>query len=244
VREYSETEIAYLQSGKPFGCWMFLRFVVKDSEGAPAYFNFSEQPDDETVTVINPNDGSDASRNYLGGPHVVDVEDITLTAGNQIVTTAVKLAMTDEVVDMVENHVWSRGRAEIHEGLIDADTMLLVDKPGCVWLGIIDRIEPRREAQDDEDDGDVEPGQAQEYYLVTIANHLREMDRGNSKLRSKSTGLERDDDEILSDLREAGKWKLRWGMEEKSEEERGGGKGGGKDGGGGGPGGFNFGRES
>lgn len=224
MRDYSETEIAYLQSGKPFGSWMFLRFRVRDSEGASVNFLFSDMTDDETVTVIDPADGSDVSRAYMGGPHVVEVEDMTYVAGNAIVTTAVKLAMTDEVVDMVQNHVWVRARVEIHEGLIDADMMQLVDKPGCVWLGIIDRIELRREAQDDDGGGDVEGEQADEYYLITIANHLREMERGNTKLRSKATGMERDGDEILSDLREAGTWKMPWGMDDKSEEERSGGK--------------------
>jgi hypothetical protein len=228
VRVYSATELAYLQSGKPFGSWMYVRFVVRDGDGDPVIFDFSDMAEGETVVVIDPADLGDDARDYLGGGHLIDVEDITYVAGNEIVTIEVRLSMlSEEVRDMVEAHQWSRARVEIHEGLIHADTMRLVDKPGCVWFGTIDRIAPIKAAQADDEGSDGDEGAeelAPAHYLVTVANHLREMDRGNTELRSPQTVRERDGDEIGDDFREVGKWVLPWGEETKNEEGRGGGR--------------------
>lgn len=213
MRVYSATEQAYLESGKPVGFWFYLRFTVKDSAGDPVIFDFSDMDDDETVTVIDPSDGTDSARDYLGGGHVLDVEDITYVEGNQIVTTEIRLsALSDEVVDMVTNHNCARQRVEIHEGLIHADSMQLVDKPGCIWFGVIDGIRPAKEGMTGKT--------ASSEYLVTVANHLREMDRGNSALRSKPQVALRGGDEMGRYFREVGFWRLRHGMENKSEHER------------------------
>lgn len=223
MRVYSAAEQAYLESGKPIGFWFFLRFTVKDGDGDPVVFDFSDMDDDETVTVIDPSDGSDSVRDYLGGGHVLDIEDITYVEGNQIVTTEIRLsALSEDVIDMVTNHNCARQRVEIHEGLINADSMQLVDKPGCVWFGVIDGIKPVKEAMAGET--------ANKEYLVTVANHLREMDRGNTALRSKQVVAQRDGDGIGKYLREVGFWRLRHGMENKSEHDRRRGKRGGDSG--------------
>lgn len=223
MRVFSSAVTAYLASGKPVAFWNFLRFSVKDGAGDTVHFDFCDKDADEDIDVINPTNGSTVTRSYLGGGHIVDIEEITYIEGNRASTIQIHLSyLSDEVRDMAFGHLCARQRVEIHEGLIDADTETLVDTPYCTFFGVIDAVDLDKQAADPDSD---EP--PEEVVVITVAGHMRDFERGNPELRSPQLCAERDGDAIGKYLREAGHWKIDWGRESRSHHDRhGGGRGG------------------
>lgn len=152
----------------------FVWVTAKDRDtGVATTIGFWDEPEDVSVAVIAPADGTEATRSYYGGA-ILSIDPIPLVVGLDVRTVQVVLnplhAQVENLIRTLEPRL---ARVEIHRGHYDPDTMTLVAAPRIRFLGQLDGAPIMTAAVGGESTA-----------TLRIASHTRELTRTNPAKKS------------------------------------------------------------
>lgn len=114
----------------------FVWLSVKDIEGDPQTFGFWNDLDTYDLNVISGETGNEVNRTYVGGGTLRSISPIKLTTGLVIKRVSVTLSgIHPTVQDMARGHRLKLGKVEIHRGIFDPASRLLVAAPRLHFMG-------------------------------------------------------------------------------------------------------------
>lgn len=156
----------------------------------------------EAFEVISPDTGTATERTYYGAGTLIAISDIPLVANLTVQTATIVMSQVhDRVETLVRTYDCKQARVEIHRGLFDPSTRILVAPAFCRFVGFVDRIEIRTPSENE--DGSV---------TLTCLSHTQEMTRSNPDTRSHESQLVRDPaDTFYIDTAVVGQWEQFWG---------------------------------
>lgn len=162
--------------------------------------------------------GATSVRTFLGGGHLVDLDDIERTLGTNYDRYSVVMSgPSDTVRTMMLTYDTREAIYERYTGEVDQDTGLLLASPSAEFLGIIDGGDPNDSAL--AVDGS-EP--AESVIILTVAGFGISLRRQNFDMRSVEVSEQRSGDKIFKHSDSAHHWKVRWGKGKGSQNDRGG----------------------
>lgn len=204
MRTASANTIAALNNAKLRGLKPrnFIWFVAKNrTTGSPQSFGFHGDIDTFDVTVINGETNLPITNTYYGDGAIRHVSRIPLTVGLTIRRVSIELSNVHAAVnDMVRGYDVRNAKVQIHRGILDPDTNLLVDNPMVHFMGTVDSVEPLRPSVGSEGGVSVE--------CVSITNELT---RTNPARASDAYQRSRSDDRMLRYVDIMGDVKVVWG---------------------------------
>lgn len=186
----------------------FVWLIVKNRlSGAIEEVGFSNYPYDVTADVISGQTGGVVSRTYHGAGALLDVGEVNLVSDLTIQTVRVQLSQTNnDVNSAIRGYDARNGKLEIHYGLLDTNTRLLVDTPYPHFVGIINKAPLKRAAV----------GSSGGVGLEAMSR-TRELTVTNPNVKSDQFQLNRfPGDNFRQYGTVAGQWGIWWG-EEKSK---------------------------
>lgn len=207
MKTYS-TAITSYRTGNG-GYWQrnFLTFVVRDRTTLAAVtYNFWDGDDNVTVEVRNQSTGALEFRDYWGGGHLLELDPIVRSEGTGVRNISIRLSgVSTQVLDMIQGYDCRDAVFEWHVGEAEESTGILVDTPVCEFEGFIDTVSLT--------DGsiDVQGGQAESSFEISIASHISTLLRPNPDVRSLEVGQERSGDDIFAYADAANTWMILWG---------------------------------
>jgi len=138
--------VNYLNARKGIIERTFVWMIVKNrSSGAIEEVGFCNYPYDVAATVISGQTGLPVLRNYVGAGALLEVEDINLVSDLTIQTLRAKFSQSNaEVNNAIRGYDARNGKIEVHYGLLDLSTRLLVDTPYPHFVGIINKAPIKR----------------------------------------------------------------------------------------------------
>lgn len=181
----------------------FLWVVARNRDtGDPVPDGMWSDAGTKTVDVINPDSGSSEARTYYGAGTLVAISDIPLVANLTVQTVTIVLSQVHERVEtLVRTYDCKQARVEIHRGLFDPSTRVLVAPAECRFVGFVDSIEIKTPTEN-------EAGSV----TLTCSSHTQEMTRSNPDTRSHESQLLRDaTDTFYIDTAVVGSWEHFWG---------------------------------
>lgn len=181
----------------------FLTITARDrSTGDPAVVGFWSDLSDITTNVIDPDTGSEDSREFYGAGALIQISDIPAIAGVTVQRVTITMSHLEETVEQaVRTYDAKQARVEIHTGLLDPDSRLLVDPPEPIFVGFIDHVEIVTPSENSE--GGV---------TITCTSHTQELARSNPEKRShEDQQLRHDGDDFFIDAAVCSEWDHHWG---------------------------------
>lgn len=155
-----------------------------------------------TVNVIDPETGGSVSRQYFGSGTLISISAIPLVSNITVQNVTVTLGQcADRVNDLVRTYDCKQGLVQVHRGLFDPSTRVLVAPAEVRFAGYIDTIEIVTPTENSE--GAV---------TLTCTSNTQELTRSNSDTRSDaSQRLRSATDDFFNDVAVVGAWQFFWG---------------------------------
>jgi hypothetical protein len=180
----------------------FVLFTVKDSEGAPQLFGFTDYGEDVSIDIVDGVTGATVNRSYAGDfAPLVALDPIPMKIGLEVDTTQVLLnPLHPAVLLMHRGHGCRNAPVQIHRAYLSAVSMLPVALPRCRRLGFINAA-PEEIAGPD--------GASQ--LKVGVVSVTRELTRTNPAKRSDETQRLRSGDRFRRYSGTAYQWPIWWG---------------------------------
>lgn len=152
----------------------FVWITARDRDtGDPETVGFWDEPEDVSVDVLSPADGSEVTRTYSGGA-ILSLDPIPLTIGLDVRTVQLALnPLHASVANLIRGLDPRLARVEIHRGHFNPDTMTLVAPPRIRFLGQVDGAPIATAAEGGESTA-----------TLSIASHTRELTRTNPAKKS------------------------------------------------------------
>jgi len=182
--------------------WMIWLTARDRSTGDPETGGFWSDLYSRTVTVVDPNTGATASRDYTGLGSLLDVQGITGASDLSAKAATVRLSQVDaDVEQMIRGYDLRQAPIEIHFALFTPGTGELVANPYARFVGFVD--EATIETPVENTEGGV---------TLRCMSHSRELTRSNSDVRSDKSQRRRNaDDTGLKYVSVMGDLTLNWG---------------------------------
>ncbi len=202
MREVSPDVLAALRA-RVLRARDFVWINAKDfTTGDPVARGFWTGLDNVTAEYTDIDTGSTLSRDYTKAGSLLSVDDISLTADLTARTFSIKLSQIDQTVaDLVRGYDVKGGRVEVHRGLFNPGTNVLVAPAFPRALGFIDNCEILDPAEGN--DGQI---------TLSVVSHTLELTRTNSDVRSDSSQQNRaPGDRFYRYTAVAPSWELFWG---------------------------------
>lgn len=191
----------------------FLWIVARNrSTGASESVGFWSGLDNVTANVIDPSTGSPTARTYYAGGGLVEIDAIPAVSVLQVQDITIRLSQLDEQVnDAIRLYDIKQARVEIHRGLFDPASGLLVDSAIVRFVGFVNFVRVITPAEGQS--GGVE---------LTCVSHTQEMVRSNPSTRSHEDQITTRDanDTFFVDAAVVGTWEFPWGAQRVKEEQR------------------------
>lgn len=183
----------------------FLWIVARDrATGDPAAVGFWSDVDDiGDARVINPDTGLEVSRAYKGAGGLIQIDAIPAVSTIEVQDVGIILSqLDDQVQQAVRLYDVKQARVEIHRGLFDPETRLLVAPAYVRFVGFVNAVNINTPAEGG--DGGVS---------ITCVSHTQELVRSNPATRSHEDQIvNRDpDDNFFADTAVAFEWEIDWG---------------------------------
>jgi hypothetical protein len=177
-------------------------FTVKDFEGAPQLFGFTDYGEDVALDIVDGVSGLTVKRNYAGDhAPLVALDPIPMKIGLEVDTTQVMLNPLHPAVQaMHRGHDCRNAPVQIHRAYLSATSMLPVALPRCRRLGFVNTA-PEEIAGPD--------GQSQ--LRIGVVSVTRELTRTNPAKRSDETQRLRSGDRFRRYSGTAYQWPIWWG---------------------------------
>lgn len=153
-----------------------------------------------------------ASREYYGAGDLLDLGNITMTAGVQIQTQEVKLSqVSPEVITLIRTYDTRLAPCEIHLAVYNPLDEALICPPVKVWEGFVEGVNQPRAAMEQ-----------QAAVSVTLVSSARGLTIPLASKRSDATLRARSPDDAFRQYADvAGKTEVFWGkVKEKSKAEK------------------------
>lgn len=117
----------------------FVSCTVKDGEGDPVVFAFTDFGENVTTNVIWPETGTGVSRDFFGDASpIVSMDAIPLKIGLEVDTIQIVLNHLHPAVEtMIRGHDCRNARVDVWRGYLDPDSMLLAATPRPRFRGSI-----------------------------------------------------------------------------------------------------------
>ncbi len=186
----------------------FVWLIAKNrGTGADETVGFWNGPYDISVNVISGQTGNPEIRTYVGAGSLLEIDDIALVSDLTIQTLRVKLTQTNAAVNNAIRGYDSRNaKIEVHYGLFDKATRLLVDLPYPHFVGEVNKA-PITRAKVGTSGG----------VIAECVSRVRELTRINPAKKSDETQKLRSGDRFRRYSGVADQWAIWWG-EEKSND--------------------------
>lgn len=189
----------------------FLWLVARNRDtGAPVSVGFwSDVENVSSVPVIDPNTLNLVSRSYYGAGGLISIDDIPAVSTIQVQDVHIRMSQLDEqVANAVRGYDTKQARVEIHRGLFDPITRLLVAPAYVRFVGFVNLVE----IHTPEEGGDG-------YVDLTCTSHTQELTRSNPATRSHADQQTRAvGDDFFIDAAVVGDWEFQWGEEKGTKK--------------------------
>ncbi len=155
-----------------------------------------------TANYIDIDTGGTSSRVYVGTGTLLSIDDIPLTSDISVRTINVNLSQVNStVINMVRGYNVRGGAVEIHRGLFNPGTFLLVAPAVPRFVGFIDTMTITDPTENNE--GSIS---------LSLVSHTRELTRTNTDVCSDaSQKLRSATDTFYQDVATVGTWQIYWG---------------------------------
>lgn len=187
--------------------WATVRDLVS---GAPVSFGYWTGDRNITLDIPDGTTGSLVTRTYVGGVNL-SVGTVPRTADLEVQEVDISLtAIPTAVQSLVRGHDARFASVEIHVGLLDPDTRLIVPDPAIEFLAIIDGAP-------------IETGEAGGESRINIkarSDAVLMLSRKNPRRRSHEDQKRRSNDQFSKHASVVGTWQVRWGMEDQNSSSR------------------------
>lgn len=182
----------------------FLWIVARDrTTGAPVPVGFwSDIENVSSVPVTDPETGLTVTRTYYGAGGLISIDDIPAVSNVQVQDIHIRMSQLDEqVAAAIRGYDVKQARVEIHRGLFDPVSRLLVDPAFVRFAGFVNLVEIKTPRENE--DG---------YVDITCVSHTQELTRSNPSTRSHADQqLRAPGDDFFIDAAVVGDWKKTWG---------------------------------
>lgn len=155
-----------------------------------------------TAPVINPNTGLEVTRTFAGAGGLVEISTIPLISNLSVQEVTIKLNQVNERVEqLIRLYDVQQARVEIHRGLFDPDTRLLVAPAFARFVGFVDEVTI------------ITPEEGGSGYVeLRCKSHTQEITRSNPDTRSHESQKRRlTNDTMYKDTSTAMEWEIFWG---------------------------------
>lgn len=189
----------------------FLWIVARNrSTGAAVPVGFwSDIENVSSVPVINPDTLTTVSRSYYGAGSLISIDDIPAISSIQVQDVHIRMSQLDEQVEnAIRFYDVKQARVEIHRGLFDPATRLLVAPAVVRFVGFVNLVEVH--TPEEGGDGFVD---------ITCVSHTQELTRSNPATRSHADQQTRSaTDTFFVDAAVVGDWEFQWGEEKGTKK--------------------------
>lgn len=189
----------------------FIWIVAKNrSTGADEAVGFWSDIENVTATVINPDTNSLTSRSFYGAGGLISIADVPSTSNLQVQEVQITMSQLDEMVEQAFRlYETKQARIEIHRGLFDPNSRLMVSPAFPRFVGFINNIDFRTGIENE--DGGVR---------VTCVSHTQELIRANPSTRGHEDqiNLRQAGDRFFVDAAVVSDWELDWGDNQNKVE--------------------------
>ncbi len=177
--------------------------------GLPIDFYFTNKDKNESTTVRSVIDGSDTTRSYLGGKHILKVPPIKSSQALTVDEHEIEVNFgSTQIRDMIEGHNMQRAYFEWHQGQLDRrGGSVLVATPVCELFGFVNGIKEKRGAKDRK------TGLVDSRYVISLVGRIAEFEYANNSLRSREQGMTRSGDRIFEYVEDVADWGIGWGKD-------------------------------
>lgn len=183
----------------------FLWIVARDRDtGADVPDGVWSDVGSYSAPVIDPDSGSEVTRDFTGSGTLVEISDIPMVANLAVQTVTIKLSqVSDHINDLVRTYDCKQARVQIFRGLFDPVTRILVAAANSRFNGFIDQAPITTSAENEE--GSVS---------LAAVSHAQEMTRSNPDTRShESQKLRSATDTFFKDSGNVQDWEIFWGSQ-------------------------------
>lgn len=182
--------------------WIIAKNRISGAEESAGFWNGEFAI---TTTVISGQTGLPEERLYSGAGSLIGVDDVNLVSDLTIQTLRIKLSQTNAAVNNAIRGYDARGaKIEVHYGLLDLNTRLLVDTPYPHFVGLINKAPITRPKVGGS--GGV---------VAEAVSRTRELTIVNPAKKSDETQKLRSGDRFRKYSSVAGTWSIFWGEKKK-----------------------------
>ncbi|PYE89573.1 hypothetical protein [Phyllobacterium leguminum] len=162
--------------------------------------------DTVTVTVVDPGTGLPSTRVYHAGGSLLNIDPIPAVSDLSVRTIQIGLSQINAAVQQaIRGYDVRLAKVQIHRGLLDLETRLLVGNPLSLWDGQVNGAPVDTPAVGEE--GGI---------ALSVVSHTRMLTRTNPAKRSDETQKLRGGDRARRYSGVAGEWAFWWGEEKKT----------------------------
>lgn len=155
-----------------------------------------------SADVVNPLTGSATSRSMRGAGTLIQTADIPLVSNVTVQRVPVRLSHIDtDVMSALRTYDLRQARVQIHRGLFNPDTRVLVNAAVSRFVGFVDGAPLETPSENEEGS-----------FQLECVSHTQEMLRSNPEVASDESQKRRNaTDNFLQDVATVGEWEIRWG---------------------------------
>lgn len=207
---YPLAQQTYNNARKPHHPVDFFYFkALNKVSGLPIDFFFSNRDKSESVTVRSVADGSDVTRAYLGGKHILKVPPIKSSQALTVDEHEIEANFNStQIRDMIEGHHMQRAYFEWHQGQLDRrGGSQLITRPVCELFGFVNGVKEKKGAKDRK------TGLTDIRFVISLIGRIGEFEYANNALRSREQGMTRSGDHIFEYVEDVGDWGVGWGKD-------------------------------
>lgn len=155
-----------------------------------------------SAEVINPLTGSVTTRNYRGAGSLIAISDIPLVSNITVQRISIQISHIDtDVMEALRTYDLRQARVQIHRGLFNPSTRVLVQAAVPRFLGFVDGAPLETPSENEEGS-----------FVLECVSHTQEMLRSNPDVRSDESQKRRNaTDNFDQDTAVVGEWEIRWG---------------------------------
>jgi hypothetical protein len=172
--------------------------------GAPQMVAWWSDYGDVSAEVVDPDTGLAVTRAFAGRSGLISIDDIPLVHNVTVQRVTIRLSAIEELAEQaVRLYDAKQAAVQIHRGLFDPATRLVVAPAFCRFVGFVDLV--RIETPEEGGEGAM---------TLTCVSHTQEMTRANPATRSDADQrLRSATDEFFLDAATIGEVELFWGKE-------------------------------
>lgn len=222
MRSYPSVIETYRSNGRAHWQIDFISIRAKaiGDPSTTSWFHFCSADDDMTAEIVRPDTGETISRTFLGGGHLVSIDDVVRSEGTAIRSHGVVLSgISDDVRDMVLGYDIRDALFEHYIGEVNEDTGLVLHKPSLEFVGLVSVPEPV--------DGPLDVGSAEpavSTISLTVNSIGATLLSRNYDMRSIEASRSRSDDLFFEYADVAHRVSVWWGDDKRSQRDKKGGK--------------------